>query len=154
MKENSAPVEETCLISFTKACNSCFSTQFVNVCANQIRANLPASLWIKDVNTLPSFWVYFVGIFSVALFWGTTLFFCKQSYDNSMSTSFMSLDESSGQCDVVTKPVTGEYFASIVPQTSSSGVVYSSATWNNVPAFEFNTTAYKLVVTDYKGLHF
>lgn len=93
--------------------------------------------------------MYFAGVVSVGLFWGITFYFMYTSYSNSMNVSFISLDPDAGHCEEVPLTVTGSFLASLADVSGGSKIGY----WENVPSFQFNTTAFQLNVISYRATH-
>lgn len=124
---------------------SCIPLGLLNACCNQVREHVPGSVWIKgDLNKIPTFWVYVISIGTPGGFALVMLVLGYISFQSARTQTFISLD-STGDCTVVPRSVTGTYLASI----GSSGL---EGYWSSSPSFSFNTSAFRLTLTSFNGM--
>lgn len=110
---------------------------------NVYRASIPESIWFEDVNILPHFWKNLITLTYNAAYFGVFFYFVKTSYDSNRTTYFVSLDPGAGECQEIGRPTTGNFLI-------STGTNSSHYTYESLPSFAFNSSAYSLRLDSYQ----
>ena len=93
--------------------------------------------WFEDTSRLPTFWLFVVSFLFNALIYGYVLYSFQKIYQQQLTDSFVSLEESSGICNAVPKSVSGSFPASY------------DGYWKSDPQFSYNYSAYVVNLDDY-----
>ena len=108
----------------------------------QFYEGLPESAWIEDVHELPDKAKDVITTLYQVSYYVLLAVLMYQSYQQSRTNSFISLDQNSGTCLEVGRPTTGQYMV-------SSGSNFDNFEWSTKAGFEFNTTFGELSLQSY-----
>lgn len=97
---------------------------------NLLRKRMPESMWLEESTKLPAFWLFTSAILFHLFFVVALIYLGYTSYITSLSDSYISLSDQSGDCSDVSRSVSGEYTATIKGQ------------WSSQIGFSYNYTSY------------
>jgi hypothetical protein len=97
-----------------RKCESCISSNngwFTNFILNTYDKLLPTSIWVRRFNELPKLTMYMATTIYQLAFWGIFFYLVVTSYYHGVRDSWLSRDQSSGDCDEVIAMVSGTFSA-------------------------------------------